>query len=223
MKLILFDIDGTLLKTKGAGRLTTRDAMIEVFGTASTIETHHFGGKTDWYTLTLLLAEHGHTQDSIGDKMPDFVAAMGKYMLNYIKEYPSYALPGALEAIDRLRQSPDVILGLVTGNAPTSARIKLEGAGFDWNWFKVGAFGSESVDRNDLPRFAFERVSKHSRVHISPRNCVIIGDTVMDVEAARANDMRIIGVRSGFEDQQALIAAKPDHLIDDLTQLFEVL
>ncbi|PJF22045.1 MAG: hypothetical protein CUN56_07975 [Phototrophicales bacterium] len=223
MRLILFDIDGTLLKTKGAGRLSTRDAMIEVFGTASTVETHHFGGKTDWYTLTTLLAEHGYTQHQIGERMPEFVAAMGKHMAHHIKDYPSSPLPGAMQAVTRLRQMPDVILGLVTGNAPTSARIKLEDAGFMWEWFKIGAFGSESIDRNDLPRLALERAKAYTQARISPRQCVVIGDTVMDIEAARANDMRVIAVRTGFEDQQALAAAQPDYLLDDLTQLFEVL
>ena len=95
-RLILFDIDGTLLKTKGAGRQSTRAAMLEVFGTASTIDTHHFGGKTDWYTLSELLRAHGHTPDSVGQHMDAFVEAMGRHMARYILESPATALPGAL-------------------------------------------------------------------------------------------------------------------------------
>lgn len=222
-RLILFDIDGTLLRTSGAGRNATRDAMIEVFGTAATIDTHHFGGKTDWFTLTTLLADHGYTQESIGIKMVDFIDAIGRSILPYLEQTPARALPGARDAITLLRQNETTLLGIVTGNAPTSGRAKMQSAGFDPAWFPVGAFGSESVDRNDLPRFALERAIAYARHEIDPARCTIIGDTIMDIQAARANNMRVIAVKTGFEDQDALAAAGADHLLDDLTTLFDVL
>ncbi|MFW5748990.1 MAG: HAD family hydrolase [Chloroflexota bacterium] len=222
-RLILFDIDGTLLRTEGAGRASTRDAMLEVFGTASTIDSHHFGGKTDWFTLATLLADHGHTEETVGAQMEAFIAAMGRHMAVHIRTSPARPLPGALQAVDRLRADPAVLLGIVTGNAPSSAQIKLESAGFHMEWFPVSAFGTESVNRNDLPRLALERAQAYSGVHLAPEQVTVIGDTVMDVEAARANAMRVIAVRTGFEDQMLLTDAQPDHLLDDLSSLFSVL
>jgi len=222
-RLILFDIDGTLLRTKGLGRHATAAAMTEVFGTASTVETHHFGGKTDWYTLTVLLANHGYDAHSIGLRMADFVEAMGRHMNRLLPAYPATPLPAALSAVNRLRADENTVLGLVTGNAPTSAEVKLRGAGFDINWFVVGAFGSESVDRNDLPKKALARAHAHCDCKIAHEDIIIIGDTAMDVAAARAVNGVAIAVRTGYEDPAVLEAAAPDYLLDDLTTLFDVL
>ena len=220
-RLILFDIDGTLLRTKGVGRKSTEAAMLEVFGTASTIATHHFGGKTDWYTLVELLKPHGYDTDKVGVKMADFVAAMERHVTQFIVDFPALALDGALDVVHRLRTESNSILGIVTGNAPTSARLKLQSAGFDPAWFPVGAFGSESVDRDDLPKLAIERAREHCGCEIGA--VYVIGDTVMDIKAARAVDAVAIAVKTGFEDLDALVAAKPDHLLGDLTTLFDVL
>lgn len=221
--LILFDIDGTLLKTQGAGRVATKNAMLEVFGTASTLDSHHFGGKTDYYTLLELLRPHGFDYETVGQRMEQFVEAMGRHMAESIQTYPAAPLPGALEAVDYLLGRENVMLGLVTGNAPTSACLKLESAGFDPDWFAIGAYGSESVNRDDLPRLALERAVYYAGHEISPQQAIIIGDTALDVQAARANQMGVIGVRCGFEQGNALIDANPDVLIDDLSSLFDVL
>jgi phosphoglycolate phosphatase len=221
--LILFDIDGTLLKTQGAGRIATKASMLEVFGTASTLDTHHFGGKTDFYTLLELLTPHGISYDTVRSNMDAFVEAMGRNMAESIQQYPAHPLPGALEAIDYLGGREDVMLGLVTGNAPTSACLKLESAGFDPDWFAVGAYGSEAVNRDDLPALALKRAIQYAGHHISPQQAIIIGDTALDVQAARANNMGVIGVRCGFEQGSALLDANPDALIDDLSSLFDVL
>jgi phosphoglycolate phosphatase len=221
--LILFDIDGTLLKTQGAGRVATKGAMLEVFGTASTIDTHHFGGKTDFYTLLELLTPFGISYETVRMSMDAFVEAMGRHMAESIQAYPAAPLPGALEAVDYLLGRENVMLGLVTGNAPTSACLKLESAGFDPDWFAVGAYGSEAVNRDDLPNLALKRAIQYAGHDISPQQAIIIGDTALDVQAARANNMGVIGVRCGFEQGNALIDANPDVLIDDLSSLFDVL
>jgi phosphoglycolate phosphatase len=222
--LILFDIDGTLLRTQGAGRLSTKHAMLDVFGHASTIDTHHFGGKTDFYTLTELLSPHGFTQETIAERMGDFVSAMGHYMAQFIVEHPAHPLQGAMEAVAHLQTKPDVLIGIVTGNSPTSARIKLESAGYDPDWFVIGAYGSESINRDDLPRLALKRAEAHINHSIQPEQAVIIGDTAMDVQAARANGMRVIGVKSALDSTPtALEEAHPDYLLDSLVELFDVL
>jgi phosphoglycolate phosphatase len=222
-RLILFDIDGTLLHPGGVGRASTREAMLEVFGTAADIDSHHFAGKTDWYTLTQLLKPHGHDEESIGQKMTVYNAAIENHIERLAPSHDVRAFPGALQAVERARDDQTAILGIVTGNMPTSANVKLRAAGFDPDWFVVGAYGDESTSRNDLPAFALERAQTLSEQPITPNNVYVIGDTVMDIACARAIQAVAVAVRTGFESDEALIAAEPDFLLDDLTTLFDIL
>lgn len=222
-RIVLFDIDGTLLKSDGVGRKATAAAMLEVFGTASSIDLHHFSGKTDYFTLTELLAEHGFDHDAVAARLGNFAAAMGRYTQHFAQEANIHPLPGALEAVHRLRADERSLVGLVTGNTPPSAAAKLRAAGFDPDWFAVGAFGTESVDRNDLPAYALQRAQQYCGHPFMPEQAYVIGDTVMDIACARAVGAVAIAVRNGFGDVEQLEQAEPDYLLDDLTQLFEVL
>jgi phosphoglycolate phosphatase-like HAD superfamily hydrolase len=221
--LILFDIDGTLLRTQGAGRESTREAMLEVFGTASTIDNHHFGGKTDWQTLIELLTDHGYTREMIGQRFAAYEPVVARHLERIISTRNTTPTPGALEAVHALRQRDDVILGIVTGNVTSTAPIKLRAAGFDPSWFVVGAYGSEAVYRDDLPPIALRRAIDYSGRQIAPHEVIIIGDTAADVQCARALGAMAIAVRTGFSHHQELIDARPDHLLDDLTTLLDVL
>lgn len=222
-RLILFDIDGTLLRTKGAGREATRRAMLEVFGTASRIDSHHFGGKTDWYTLVEQLTEHGYTPEQVGARMGDFEEAMGRHLSETIQTRGAKALPNALALVNQLRDDPRYMLGIVTGNTQASANVKLRSAGFDPAWFEVGAYGTESMDRNDLPRFAIERAVALRQKPFTPDAVIVIGDTLADIACARAVGAMAVAVCTGFEDRYLLIDAKPDHLLDDLTTFLDIL
>lgn len=221
--LVLFDIDGTLLHTQGAGRESTRDAMIEVFGTCSTIETHQFGGKTDWYTLIELLTPHGITPQQIADRMAHYDQVVGRHLERIIAGRSAAPLPGALEAVQTLRSRPDVVLGIVTGNCTSTANIKLRAAGFDPAWFPIGAYGSEAIERDHLTPIALQRAIDHSRRHFHPDQTVVIGDTVADIQCGRVIGARVIAVATGHNSRDDLIAARPDHLLDDLTTLLNVL
>lgn len=223
-RLILWDIDGTLLHTKGAGRRSTYEAMIEIFGTASTLETHIFGGKTDWQTLAELLADHGFTAQDIGHAMPRYEEAIARHLRACIDPAQSAACPGALEAVTTLRaDTHHTLQGIVTGNCASTAPIKLESAGFDPVWFPVGAFGSEAIARDDLPALALERANAYSGWGLRPSEVTIIGDTVADIDCARALGARAIAVATGHSTRDALEAARPDHLLDDLTMVLDIL
>lgn len=223
-RLILWDIDGTLLHTRGAGRRSTHDAMVEVFGTASTLETHVFGGKTDWFTLAELLRDHGLTAEDIGHAMPRYEEAVARHLRRCIDPTQSEACPGALEAVAALRADADnTLLGIVTGNCASTAPIKLEAAGFDPTWFPVGAFGSEAIERDDLPALALQRAIAYSGWKLTPADVTVIGDTVADIACARALGARVIVVATGHSTREALIAAQPDHLLDDLTTVLDYL
>ncbi len=216
-RLILFDIDCTLLLTHGAGREATQLAMQDIFGTSSRIDGHYFGGKTDWQSLVELLEEHGYDEARIGEVMHHYEVAMGQRMAEVIGRYPVEACSGALELVARLRQDPDIMLGVVTGNVSTVAPIKLRAAGFDPAWFPVGAYGNEAADRDHLPPLALARAVAHYARPISPEQVIIIGDTPSDIACARALGAVAVAVATGPCPADELTAARPDHLLVDLT------
>ncbi len=222
-RLILFDIDGTLLMGKGIGREATRRAMLEVFGSEGTLQSHQFGGKTDWLTLSEVLASLGYTADDIGGYMPRYERVLAQHMAELIVDFEVNALPGALDVVNHLRQHDAVLIGIVTGNVAMTAPVKLQAAGFDPAWFPIGAFGSEALSRNDLPILAMERASQHLAVAITAQQVTIIGDTLADIECARAVGAQAIAVATGFTAREELVAATPDYLLDDLHGLLPIL
>jgi phosphoglycolate phosphatase-like HAD superfamily hydrolase len=218
--LILFDIDGTLLWPQGAGRESTRAAMREVFGGEGGLDNHHFGGKTDWFTLTELLRESGYTAQEIGRRMPEYEQAIARHLAGMIGDFPIAPCPGALDLTRQLVAHNSLLLGIITGNVSTTAPLKLRAAGFDPAWFAVGAYGSESTDRNDLPFLALERAERLRGHPIAAQSVIVVGDTPADVACARAVGAVAVAVGTGFSNRESLEATRPDYLLDDLTAFF---
>ena len=222
-RLILFDIDGTLLWTNGAGREATRLAMIEVFGTEATIASHQFGGKTDWQTLVDQLGAEGYSPEAVAAHLPAFHEAMTRNLTRIIADYDVQACPGALVLVETLRQRDDVLLGLVTGNVGNAAAVKLRAAGYDPAWFPVGAYGHEALERDHLPAIALRRAIDHYRHPLQPEDVLIIGDTPADVSCARALGAQAVAVGTGFCEPAELIACNPNHFLEDLTSFLDIL
>jgi len=225
-RLILFDIDGTLLKTTGTGRRSKKRAMQEVFGITSCVDTIPFGGKTDWQILHELLEPYGYDEMQIGEIMPKYEKVMAEHLADiFINGGSATPMPGAMEAVHLLREehSADVLIGILTGNCATTAPLKLQAAGYDPEWFPIGAFGSESMRRNDLPALALQRAVAHSGWDITPENVYIIGDTLDDINCARALGAVVIAVGTGYTPKEELLAAHPDYYVDDLTTLMDIL
>ncbi len=220
VQLILFDIDGTLLWPKGAGRESTRAAMREVFGGEGSLDDHHFGGKTDWFTLSELLRDTGLNAQEIGRRMPEYERVIAHHLGGMIADFPIAPCPGALDLVRRLVAQNTLLLGIITGNVSTTAPLKLRAAGFDPAWFAVGAYGSESTDRNDLPFLALERAERLRGHPIPAQSVIVVGDTPADVACARAVGAVAVAVQTGFSSQESLEAAQPDYLLDDLTSFF---
>ncbi len=216
MKLVLFDIDGTLLVAHGIGRAAKRRAMLERFGTTGDLDNHAFGGKTDWRIVAELLAPHGFASAAVGRAMPAYEAVMARHMRAIAGDYRAEALPGAMELVGELRGREDALIGIVTGNTSMTAAIKLEMAGYDPGWFPIGAFGSEAEERDDLTRLALERARAHSGRTIEGADVVVIGDTPEDVKAARAINAVAVAVRTGYAPAEQLVEADPDYLLADL-------
>ena len=216
LQLVLFDIDGTLMDGHGIGRAATSRAMLELFGTIGRLETHNFAGNTDWGTLCQIL---DRDEADIGRQMPAYEASIERHMRDLAPEFELHPLPGALETVQALHKRPDFIVGIVTGNATVTTPIKLAGAGFDPAWFPVLACGSEAASRNDLPPLALQRACALSGQAIAPQDVTVVGDTPADVACARALGARAVAVTTGFSTRDALVAAGPDHLLDDISEL----
>ncbi len=222
-RLFLFDIDGTLLWPRGAGRAAMRLAIEDVFGVSAAIDAHHFGGKTDWQTLIELLTPLGFDEPAIERMLPEFDRAIGRHMAQRIGEFDVEACPGAHDLIADLRRRADVRLGLITGNCRSSAPLKLRAAGFDPDHFPTGAFGSESRDRDTLAPLALARANAHYGRTFAPEHVVVIGDTAADVRCARAIGALAVAVRTGYTQPGELESSAPDLIVDDLRALLALL
>lgn len=221
MKLVLFDIDGTLLISRGIGREAKRQAMLECFGMTGDLDNHVFGGKTDWRIVAELLAPYGISSADVGRAMPAYETVMARHMRAIRSRYQAEAIPDALELVGALRMRDSALVGLVTGNTSKTAAIKLEMVGFDPNWFPIGAFGNESAERDDLARLALQRARDLAGCAIKGGDVVVIGDTPDDVQAARAIDAIAVAVCTGYVTRDQLLAADPDFLLADLSAFLE--
>ena len=221
-RLILFDIDGTLLISRGIGREAKRRAMQERFGTVGDLDSHVFGGKTDWRILADLLAPFGKSLADIGREMAVYERIMARHMNAIRADYQADALPYAMELVQTLRGRGDVTIGLVTGNTSMTAAIKLEMAGYDPDWFAIGAFGNESAAREYLTRLAVERAQRHTERLFGGQDVIVIGDTLSDIQAARAIKAVAVAVCTGYVGRDCLLAAEPDFLLPDLRGFIEL-
>jgi phosphoglycolate phosphatase-like HAD superfamily hydrolase len=221
--LILWDIDGTLLRGKGLGKAVTTRAIRDVFGVADELEHHYFGGKTDWQSLIEILTPHGVAPETVGARMADYMQVKARHMAELIDQFHVRPLPGAMEAVTALRAVAGIAHGVVTGNVQSTVPVKLRAAGYDPAWFPIGAYGHESVSRNDLPPLALRRAAELTGRAYAPDEVWVIGDTVSDVECARASGLRVIVVTTGFDERAALEASGPDYLVDDLREIVPLL
>ena len=158
MKLLLFDIDGTLIRSHGAGRETLSFALTELFGTAGPIDSYKMSGKTDPRIITDLLVAAGFDQAEITPKLPEVYQLMAEHGRTIFPERDMQPCPGVLPLLETLGQKSGVLLGLVTGNVDQTAPLKLTAAGIDPDQFRLGSYGSDSLDRNQLPGIAMSLI-----------------------------------------------------------------
>ena len=218
MKLVLFDIDGTLVWTDGAGRRAIHHALTEVFGATGPVD-YHFDGKTDPQIVRDLMRLAGHEDGHIDSRMQ---AVFDLYVERLRAELraPGYrprVMPGVFELLDELESRREVVLGLLTGNLAEGARAKLESVGIDPGRFRVGAFGSDHEERPSLPDVARQRVREALGLDLRGSDVVIIGDTPADVTCGRALGARAIGVATGRYSPEELRRHAPAAVFADLS------
>ena len=218
MKLVLFDIDGTILWTSGAGRRAMEGALHEHFG-ATGPASYRYDGKTDVQIVRESMREAGVPDADIDARVDAVIAS---YLARLIIELASpqtqvkrYA--GVMELLDALEQREDRIVGLLTGNIADGASHKLRAVGVEPSRFVLGAYGSDHEHRHELPAIAVRR-AEESLGHVIPgHQVIIIGDTPADIQCGRPIGARAIGVATGHYSVDDLLAHDPAAVFADLS------
>lgn len=214
MKVLLFDIDGTLIRGGGAGRKALNRAAYELYGKKHACSELSLAGRTDLYNF-------GETYRVATGKRPTRRAverlhqAYLKYLPYYVKAAflsRTYHVPPGLKTLLRhLSRDKRVLLGLGTGNMEEGARIKLEPSGFN-AYFLFGGYGSDAFHRHALLKKAVSRAKKLAHAPFTRGDVYVIGDTPFDVSAGKKAGYKTVAVATGYSDWKELVAAKPDHL-----------
>ncbi len=223
VKLVLFDIDGTILWSDGAGRRAMTEALMNVFGGAGPTD-YHYDGKTDPQIVRDLMRADGHTDDIIDERIDPL---MQRYLGGLERELAggtrAHVFDGVRDLFDLLEERGDVILGLLTGNLREGAAIKLRAAGIDIGRFKVCAFGSDHHARAELPALAQRRAKEDLGLDIPGDHVFVIGDTPADITCGQGIGARAIAVATGRYTPEELARHHPYALFSSLADTAAVM
>ncbi len=211
MPAILFDIDGTLVRTQGAGKASMQQALGEAFGVSAFSDEVPFSGRTDAAIMPDMLRAHGvpATPENADILAKAYLANLWDHLVRLGGE----VCPGVSEMLPELSARPDVLLGLLTGNMREGARLKLTRFGL-WDYFDFGGFGDGFTERDDVARAAVELAT--ARTPLEPSEVWVIGDTPLDVSCARAVGARAVAVATGWHTLDELKACNPDYAVASL-------
>ncbi len=214
MKLVLFDIDGTLLDSGGAGSRALTAAFLDMFSINNAFQGIRMGGKTDTEIIMEAMDRHGIAMDG---QMPRLTGLYLEHLRAGIDNARKRLKPGVREALNALQIMEGVALGLLTGNVEAGARIKLAPFGIN-GYFPAGAFGSDDPDRNVLLPIALDRFRvRHPDAGLSSGYCIVVGDTPRDVECAKRHGARAVAVATGSYTVADLLATGADAVLNDLS------
>ena len=223
-RILLWDIDGTLMRSTRAGSFKdyTIPMLVEVFGTAGRLPEMKVSGMTDLQIIGEALKHEGFTHESIRERVHElresYMKAMHKFTGNGEEVFE--VLPGVREVLQAVTAHPRYQSALLTGNIEPAAYLKMEIVGLAEFFPLPGAFGDESHDRRDLPALAVERIRKHLGLDLKPQQFIVIGDTPNDIECAKHFGARSLAVNTGrFYSVEDLMACEPDALLPDLSNL----
>lgn len=224
-KLVLFDIDGTLLLTAGAGRRAIVAALGEEVDDPRAFEGIRFDGKTDPQIVAEMLEAAGQPESRESERVRRLcLRYLGLLALELDRPTTRTTLmPGVESLLDRLEARPGVVLGLVTGNLAEGAALKLRSGGIDPARFRVGAYGSDAAHRPMLPEIAARRAEPFfGRIPGGPE-VVIIGDTPEDIHCGQGISARAVGVATGSYSVSDLAACAPHAVFEDLSDTESVM
>ncbi len=220
-RLILFDVDGTLV-WGGPAKEAFTVALGQAFGTTGPANLVSFAGKTDPQIAREVLRRAGLDDARIDAGLARLWTLYARELERRLPAKPVTALPGARELLAGLEESGEAAVGLVTGNIREGARLKLGSAGLSAEAFPAGGFGCDHECRNRLPAIAVGRAEQAWGVRFPPESVVVVGDTPLDVECGRHFGARTFAVATGHFGAAELRATGADHVASDLTRTRDV-
>ncbi len=219
-RLLLWDIDFTLLTTGGAGEKSLRQIVRERFGKEDDLADIEIGGRTDVSIALSILRKYEveTTPGNVSAFLDEYLAGLERLLA----EVPGRILPGVSELLHRMAAKPDRVLALLTGNLRRGAELKLQHYGL-WDYFAFGAFADDDGDRNRLGAFARARAEELHGHAFAPAEIDVIGDTGHDIACGKIFGARTIAVATGSWTREKLAACAPDFLFDDLSEVDDVI
>lgn len=214
-RLVLFDIDGTLVSTGGRAGGALLRALAETYGVRPHAAGYAFAGKTDPQIIRELLSASGVAPSAIEEYRQQALARYLVYLEEALTPGSVRVLPGVRNLLAALVAQPQTTVGLLTGNVAGGAALKLRAAGLE-GFFRCGAFGCDAEDRNLLVPIARQRALEATGIHFSAAQTVVVGDTEADIACARAGGARAVAVATGGTPRAVLAALKPDTLLASL-------
>jgi phosphoglycolate phosphatase-like HAD superfamily hydrolase len=214
MNICLFDIDGTLLSSGGAGKAAMEEALTEAFSKPLRDHQVPFSGRTDRAIGRDLFRYHGI--DDTPANWDHFLEIYLRLLPKCLNHYKGRVLPGIGELLALLAERSNVLLGLLTGNIREGARLKLSHYGL-FQYFAFGGFGDKHFERDDVAHEALAAARDHANGKVDLERFWVIGDTPLDVQCARAIGARVAAVATGWHSIQELAVARPDVLLTDLS------
>jgi phosphoglycolate phosphatase len=221
-RLVLFDIDETMIHSSGAGRRALERALFDVFEREMSFDGISLSGKTDPQIINEILHAHGLSDQQCDELLDRIFARYLPYLEEEVARADEYRLHlGVVELLEVLKTKPGTVIGLLTGNIEKGARIKL--GRFDLNrYFEFGAFGCDSANRMDLPAVAHERAKKQFGHSVEKNEIVIIGDARNDVLCAKGYGAKALAVATGRTPKDTLKELEPHFLFDSLKDTAQV-
>jgi phosphoglycolate phosphatase len=218
IRAVLFDIDGTLLVTGGAGGVAWQRGFDQLYGVEADIAEHTDAGMTDPEIAAIVFREVLGREGSVEERAKA-IGCYLKHLPDAVAESSGYrVMPGVEELLDRLIDA-GVLLGLVTGNIEAAAHIKLARAHLN-RFFSFGGYGSDSADRTEVTKAALSRGELVSGGTLANGACISVGDTPRDVTAGHGAGIKVVGVATGSYSADQLNQAEADWAIADLTASF---
>jgi phosphoglycolate phosphatase len=214
MHVCLFDIDGTLLNTGGAGQAAMEATMQSEFKANPSVEGIYTVGRTDRAILDDLFANHGieHNETT----WIRFLNAYLEHLPQHLARLEGLVLPGIHALLKQLDEREDVAVGLLTGNYRESAQLKLEHFEL-FDHFEFGGFGNVHFNRDDVAREAVQKAHRHLNGSVSMERVWVIGDTPADIRCGRVVGANVVAVGTGVFSREELELTQPDHYFDDFS------
>ncbi|MBA2433453.1 MAG: haloacid dehalogenase-like hydrolase [Chthoniobacterales bacterium] len=219
-RLLLWDIDATLVTTGGAGEKALKQIVRERWGVADDFHDIEIAGRTDVHITRQILQKYGIalTEENIRPFLDAYLAGLEEFL----PQLNGRVLPGVAEILERLHPHPDRVLALLTGNLRRGAELKLRHFGL-WDRFEFGAFADDHHERNELGAFARTRAREKHGHDFEVATIDVIGDTGHDIACGKFFGARTIAVATGTWTRAQLAEHEPDFLFDDLSQVDEIM